>query len=116
MGRLTDPERLQCYLNALANCRFTGFIELRPRVAEWLRQELGMSERAFKNLLFTFVSAGGEIDEIAETRPEWSDFDHHYDLRPIVAGKAVYVETLLMYSKPTDPDDPRIAVVNVHWT
>jgi hypothetical protein len=52
---------------------------------------------------------------VVETRPEWSDrFEHHYDLRPVLAGRRLYVETRLIYSDPTDADDPVIHVVNIH--
>ncbi len=61
------------------------------------------------------AESGGVIDEVRETRPEWSgDYEYHYDLRLSVQGKLVYVETRLHFVPPFVPDDPSILVVNVH--
>lgn len=115
MARLTDPERLQCYLNALANWRFEGYIRLTPFAEEaFKRLKLGMPERQFRQLLYEYVQRGGEIDEVKETRPEWSDWTYHYDLRPIINGRTLYVESRLDYKDPHDPDDPLIVIVNIH--
>jgi hypothetical protein len=61
-----------------------------------------------------FVAAGGIIDQQAETRPEWTTHDYHFDLRIPLSGRVLYIETRLIYRKPDDPDDPRIHVVNIH--
>jgi hypothetical protein len=61
MARLTDPEILSCYCNALANWQFAGFVDFTTIAAEWLRTELGESQRDFARRLFEFVRAGGEI-------------------------------------------------------
>ena len=46
---------------------------------------------------------------------EWSgDHEFHYDLRPVVQGCQLYVETRLIYTDPEDPDDPLIHIVNIH--
>jgi hypothetical protein len=61
------------------------------------------------------VAAGGEIDEVLETRPEWSDrYEFHYDLRLRIQGKNVYIETRLNYRLPLVADESWILVVNVH--
>jgi hypothetical protein len=53
---------------------------------------------------------------VAETRENWRDqYSHHYDLRPVIEGRKLYVETRLIYSKPDDPDDPVIYIVSIHW-
>jgi hypothetical protein len=57
---------------------------------------------------------GGEIDKVVETRPEWNFYSHHYDLRPTINGRLIYVETRLEYKDPADPDDPIVFVVNIH--
>ena len=61
-----------------------------------------------------YVAAGGEIDEVRETRPEWLDYEFHYDLRFTIAGKPIYIETRLEFRVPLVPDDSRIIVVYVH--
>lgn len=60
------------------------------------------------------MAAGGEIDQVVETRPQWNFWSHHYDLRLTINGRLVYVETRLKYNNPADPDDPVIFVVNIH--
>jgi len=115
MARLTDPEKLRCYKCALANRKVNGYILFTRRAAEWLREELdGTTQFEFTELLHDYVNAGGEIDEVVERRPEWAMHSHHYDLRPIVAGRRRYVETRLIYKDANDPDDPIIHVVNIH--
>ena len=114
MAKLTDPEILKCYCNALANWRFSGFIDFSPLAADWLRREVKESQRDFARRLCDFVHAGGEVDQVLETRPEWTSWSHHYDLRPTVNGRVLYVETRILYSDPSDPDNPVIKVVNIH--
>jgi hypothetical protein len=117
MGKLTDPEILACYRNALANWRYDGYIVLTPPAEECLRRHLpGYAPRAFGELLFRFViQENGDIDQVVEAREEWRDqWSHHYDDRPIVGGFKLYVETRLRYNNVSDPDDPFIVVVNLH--
>ena len=65
--------------------------------------------------MYEHVAAGGEIDEVPETRPEWSDlYEFHHDLRLTIHDKAVYIETRLNYRLPVAPDESWILVVNVH--
>jgi hypothetical protein len=117
--RLTDPEKLRCYCNALENWRYDGFIQFKPLALEELDRELnGIAQRDFRRLLHDFVQNGGEIDQVVEsrnieTREEWIGDGFHYDLRPVIGGKKVYIETLLEYRDPNDPDDPVIRVVRV---
>ena len=62
-----------------------------------------------------YVASGGEIDEIVETREEWTDkYQFHYDLRMPIQNKTVYIETCLDYRIPFVPDEPWILVVNIH--
>ena len=114
MAKLTDPEVLTCYRNALANWRYYGFVVFSPLATEWLDKELGDSPRLFAERLHDFVAAGGEIDQVVETRPEWNVWSYHYDLRLTVNGRLIYVETRLDVRDPADPDDPIIKVVNIH--
>jgi hypothetical protein len=49
------------------------------------------------------VAGGGEIDEVAETRPEWSGlYEFHHDVRLTIQDKPVYIETRLNYRVPAD--------------
>ena len=117
MARLTDPEILQCYRNALLNWRFDGYIVFEKDAAEGLRKFLdGETQKGFKELLYQFVIEEiGEIDQVLETRENWKNkWSHHYDLRLIIDDLPIYVETRLDYSKPDDPDDPVIYLVNIH--
>lgn len=116
MAKLTDPEILGCYINALRNWRPEGFVVFQKDAALGLRKHLdGVTQTGFKEQLYLHVVVdGGEIDQVVERRHTWRDkWSHHYDLRPVISGVKMYVETRLDYSKPSDPDDPVIYIVNV---
>jgi hypothetical protein len=116
MPPLTDPERLRCYQNALKNWRWTDVVVFKPRAWEWLRANLlrAYSQKAIVQLLHKHVEAGGVIHEVMETRPEWKEYEFHYDLRVQIDGRLFYFETILDYKDPNDPDDPTICVVSIH--
>jgi len=61
--------------------------------------------------MFDHVANGGEIDQVPERRPEWNQYDYHYDLRISIASRLCYIETLLL---DDDPKDPTIYVVSIH--
>jgi hypothetical protein len=112
MARLEDPEILARYRAALANWRYTGYVEWKDVAQDWIRRELSdMPLRAIAEQLYNHVAGGGEIDQVHERRPERNDRDFHYDLRLEIGGRALYVETLLL---DDDPNDPTIYVVSVH--
>ena len=117
MAKLSDPVILGCYLNALSNWRYEGYVVFTEIAAEWLHLNVaGCSQKRFAEMLHQFVSKdGGEIDQVVETRPEWSGHhEFHYDLRPLIEGCRLYVETRLIYTNPNDPDDPLVHIVNIH--
>ncbi len=118
LAPLTDPNRLAAYQDALSNWNFEGYIqfELTEAVYHWLRQELNnFSVKEIGLLMFEYVQSGGEIDEVCETRPEWSDeYEFHYDFRLMIQDKPVYIETRLHFQEPFKPDEPFILVVNIH--
>jgi hypothetical protein len=117
MPPLTDPERLRCYLNALRGWRLSNVVFFEDLALKWLRANLSQAyaEKALAKLLHDHVAAGGEIDEVKETREHWRDlYAYHYDLRVVIEGRRVYFETRLEYRDPDDPDDPVIRVVNAH--
>jgi hypothetical protein len=114
MAPLTDPVRLTAYRNALANWPFTGFVTWKERAAEWVRRELeGFTTKEIARLMHEHVERGGQIDEQRETR-EGLEGGYHYDLRFPVGGRWLYIETLLCFRNPEDPDDPTIRVVSIH--
>jgi hypothetical protein len=118
MPPLTDPERSRCYLNALANWRYDGFIVFTKDAVRWLRAELpDYPPKELGRLLYEYVEANGCscMDEQVETREGWRDLHpFHHDIRMPVAGRLIYFETRLIYRDPDDPDDPLIQVVNAH--
>lgn len=115
---MTDPDRLAAYRDALANWSVTDYIqfELTEEAHRWIRRELGETTlRDLGRLMYEYVATGGEIDEVPETRPEWSNqYEFHHDLRLTIHGKPVYIETRLHYRLPVAPDESWILVVNVH--
>jgi hypothetical protein len=65
--------------------------------------------------MYEYVTAGGEIDEQAETRENWSEqHEFHHDLRLSINNKPVYIETRLNYRIPVVLDESWINVVNIH--
>lgn len=115
MAPLTDPVRLKAYRNALANWKYEGYVRWKEVPACWVRREFaGWTQKAIAEQMYLYVAAGGEIDEQPETREDWLESKFHYDLRIQIGGRRIYIETLLFYHDPDDPDDPTIHVVNVH--
>jgi hypothetical protein len=115
---LIDPDRLAAYRDALSNWGTSCYIqfELTEQAHRWIRRELGnITLKDLGRRMFEHVNAGGEIDEVPETRPEWSDrYEFHHDLRLTIHGKPVYIETRLCYRLPVVADESWILVVNVH--
>lgn len=118
MARLTDPERLAAYIDALGNWAVEGYVQfdLNEEAERWIDRELGtrIAQKDLAHMMHQYVAAGGEIDEVRETRPLWDDYEFHHDLRFTILGKRVYLETRLHYRLPIKPDDSWILVVNVH--
>lgn len=112
MARLTDPEILAKFQQALSQWRFTGYITWKPVARQWLERNLeGFTTRSVAEEMFQFVAAGGEIDQTTETRPDWSEHRFHYDFRMEIGGRLLYIETILVED---DPNDPTIHVVSIH--
>ncbi len=64
--------------------------------------------------MYEYVAAGGEIDEVRETRADWKEHEFHHDLRFTIQDIPVYIETRLIYRLPVVPDESLIEVVNIH--
>ncbi len=113
MAPLSDPRILAAFKRALEEgLRFAGYVTWRPRAQEWVRTELpNMTLKGIAELMYQHVDSGGEIDQVREAREQWLDFQFHYDLRLTIAGRRIYVETVLLSE---DPSDLEIQVVNIH--
>ncbi|MFH0982242.1 MAG: hypothetical protein V2A79_11965 [Planctomycetota bacterium] len=113
MPPLTDPERLRHYLAALGDWECTGCVTWTRRFEAWVRENLpGFTEREVCRLMWEYVQAGGEVDEVPERREEWSEHGFHYDMRLPIAGRLRYVETRLLMKHKIE--DTTIDVVNIH--
>jgi hypothetical protein len=112
MPPLQDPELLARYKQALANWNYRGYVAWKRVAEEWVQKNLaGYMTEKIAQLMHEYVEAGGEIDQVPERRPEWSDYDFHYDLRIGIGKRLIYIETVLV---DDDPDDPIIRVVSIH--
>jgi hypothetical protein len=115
---LTNPTRLAAYRDALGNWNVSGYIqfELTEEAHRWIRRELGnITLKEIGRLMSEYVRAGGEIDEVPETRQGWSDqYEFHHDLRLTIHKKSVYIEKRLNYRLPVVADESWILVLNIH--
>lgn len=112
MPPLTDPVILGQFQAVLANWRYTGYVTAKDVVLDWIANELGgLKLKDVAKVMHDFLQGGGVIDQIPETRPEWSLWPCHYDFRFPIAGRNVYIEVIL---QDEDPRDPTIHVVSIH--
>jgi hypothetical protein len=113
MARLTDPDILARFRQILSSWSFTGYITWKEVARKWVEANLvEFTPRVIGEMLFEFFESGGEIDEVRETRPEWTSAEFHYDFRIPVGDRRIYIETILVVD---DPEDPTIHVVSVHY-
>jgi hypothetical protein len=106
--------RLRCYRNALRNWKVDGYVNFKA-IQQWLVRELvDYPLREIRRELHDYVDQGGAIDEQRERRPEYVDYEFHYDLRVKIGARRVYFETVLMCDDADDPNDPKILVVSLH--
>ena len=112
MPPLQDSILFARILGILANWRVTGYVIWKDIAIEWLIDNLtGMDQQQVAKLMFQYLSTGGAIDQVPERRPEWSDFDFHYDLRLPINGRKIYIEMILVED---DPTDPILRIVSIH--
>jgi hypothetical protein len=112
MATLIDAAVLGQFRAALANWRFTGYITAKDVVLAWIKANLaGRTLKDVAKSMHDHLQGGGTIDQMPETRPEWSARPFHYDFRVMVASRLLYVETIL---QDDDPTDPTIHVVSIH--
>src|SRR5262249_12541439 len=116
MARLTDPDILARYKQALADWAITGAIELQGLAPDGLRATLeGITVKFFKECLCRYVcEQDGEIDQVKEEREQWrKQWKWHYDLRPTINGVKVYVETRLCPESFSSDAEPTILLFQV---
>ena len=116
MARLTDPEILARYNQALKDWDVTGTVELIGRAHDGLRTTLeGVREIEFKEALYCFVyEENGKIDQVKEERESWrNDWEWHFDLRPTINGKKIYVETRLFPESFSSRAEPILYIVQI---
>lgn len=112
MPPLTDPAILAKFQHALSHWRFSGYVTWKMIARQWVEQNLeGETTRSLAEQMFRFFEAGGEIDQVRETRAQWSAHRFHYDFRVDIGDRLLYIETVLVED---DPNDPTIHVVSIH--
>jgi hypothetical protein len=113
MAALTDPQILAMFLAVLKEWNYTGYVTAKEIVLDWIAENLpGLRLRDIAKLMHDHVvQAGGTIDQVRERRPEYNDRDYHYDFRLMIAGRRIYIETILV---DDDPSDPTIHIVSMH--
>jgi len=112
MVPLSDPIISAKIQYALSNWRYTGYVTWKAIARAWIETNLdGMTARFVAAMMFEHVAAGGEIDQVKETRFEWSEQRFHYDFRIPIGDRLIYIETVLIED---DPEDPTIHVVSIH--
>ena len=112
MPPLTDPAILAQFHSVLANWRYTGYVTAKDIVLDWIAANLGgLTLRDIARAMHDFLQTGGVIDQVPETRPEWSAWPYHYDFRLHLGSRYVYLETIL---QDDDPHDPTVHIVSIH--
>jgi hypothetical protein len=112
MAPLGDPIVYAKIYGALSNWRYTGYVTWKAVARAWVETNLeGATTRAVAEMMFEHVVSGGEIDQVKESRLEWTEQRFHYDFRISVGDRLIYVETVLIED---DPQDPIIHVVSIH--
>jgi hypothetical protein len=112
MPPLTDAAILAQFQAVLSNWNFTGYVTAKDLVLDWIASNLrGLTLKDIAKAMNTHVQMGGVIDQVRETRAEWSVWPFHYDFRLQVTNRMVYIETIL---QDDDPKDPTIHIVSIH--
>ena len=112
MPPLTDAGILAQFAAVLANWKYTGYVTAKEIALDWIANNLsGLILKDIANAMHAHMQGGGVPDQVGETRPEWTAWSFHYDFRLMLAGRLVYIETIL---QDDDPRDPTIQIVSIH--
>jgi hypothetical protein len=111
MPPLTYPVILACFKAVLCNWYVTDYVTAKDGALQWAGINLDkFSLKSLAQLMYEHVQAGGTIEQVRETRPEWDDWPFHYDFRLPWFGRPLYIETVLV---DDDPKDPYIRIVRI---
>src|SRR5947199_4516269 len=108
---MPDPAQLELVRRAICEAKTTtGCCEWEDRAVERLRHDRtlrGWKLKDIKWALIDFVLAGGEIEQVPETRVEYNDRSYYYKAIIPVAGfpHGLFVEIVLVED---DPDLPGV--------
>jgi hypothetical protein len=112
MPPLTDAAILAQFGAVLANWNYTGYVTAKDVALDWIANNLrGLTLKDVALGMNDFLQRGAAIDQVPETRPEWSRWPFPYDFRVQLAGREVYLESIL---QDDDPNDPTIHIVSIH--
>jgi hypothetical protein len=112
MAPLSDPVIFAKIRNALSNWRYIGYVTWKPIAKAWVDLNMdGMTTRFVAEMMFEHVVSGRVVDQVKETRSEWSEQQFHYDFRIPIGNRIIYIETILIED---DSEDPIIGVVSIH--
>src|ERR1700730_19063250 len=82
MPPLEDPDLLAAIKSILSNWHVTDYVTAKDEALEWAGKNLaGFTLKLLAKLMNDHVCAGGEIEQVRETRAEWNDWTFHYDFR-----------------------------------
>ena len=106
MPPITDDVILAQFQSVLANWKYTGYVTAKDVALDWIKEQLGgLKVKDVAKAMYHFLLEGGIIEQVPETRPEWSNWPFHYDFRFRIGARRIYVETIL---QDDDPDNPVI--------
>ena len=112
MPQLTDPSILAQFRAVLGNWKYTDYVTAKPQALDWIANNLGgLGLKDVAKGMNDYYKTGGVIDQVPERRPEYWHWPYHYDFRLQLAGKEIYIETIL---QDDDPKDPTIRIVSIH--
>ncbi len=113
MAAPINPATRERYLAALSDWHGEVGVRFNKRSRDYVLGELGLTTTRVGELLHEYVKmTAGTPHEVRETREGYRGrYDFHYDLRLDIAGRRVYVETVLDEESRRQP--PFIQVVNM---
>ncbi|HYT94342.1 MAG TPA: hypothetical protein VEL76_36845 [Gemmataceae bacterium] len=110
-----DPQELALVVLAIS-CGVGGCCEWDDKAARRFRSSPPLANllpEGVKDLLVEYISAGGEVVQVEETRAEYNDRPFYYKVILPLTGlrHGLFIEIVL---DDADPDLPTIRIVNCH--